>query len=76
MKKILNLEETLNTTLYGKINIVKTLGISKLIYSASVLPVSNHYIQEINKQIFNFVWVGKSPKIKRNTIIGKRKTAD
>ena len=78
-KKILNLQKTMNTwqrrnlTLYGKINIVKTLGISKLIYSASVLPVPVHYIQEINKLIFNFIWAGKPPKIKRNTIIGKKK---
>ena len=78
-EKILNLEKTLNTwkrrnlTLYGKINIVKTLGISKLIYSASVLPVSDHYIQEINKLISNFIWAGKPPKIKRNTIIGETK---
>jgi len=76
---ILNLEKTLNTwqrrnlTLYGEINIVKTLGISKLIYSASVLPVPDHYIQEINKLIFNFIWRGKPPKIKRNTIIVEKK---
>ena len=76
-EKILNLQKTLNTwqwrnlTLYGKINIVKTLGISKLIYSASVLPVPDHYVQEINKLIFNFIWAGKPPKIKRNTIIGE-----
>ena len=78
-EKILNLEKTLNTwqqrnlTLYGKINIVKTLGISKLIYSALLLPVPDHYIQEINKLIFNFIWQGKPPKIKRNTIIGAKK---
>ena len=77
--KVLNLEKTLNTrqrrnpTLYGKINIVKTLGISKLIYSASVLPVPDHYIQEIDKLIFDFIWGGKTPKIKRNTIIGEKK---
>ena len=47
--------------------------ISKLIYSASVLPVPDHYIQEINKLTFNFIWAGKPPKIKRNTIIGEKK---
>ena len=78
-EKILSLEKTLNTwkrrnlTLYGKINIVKTLGISKLIYSASVLPVPVHYIQEINKLTFDFIWAGKPPKIKRNTLIGNKK---
>jgi len=53
--------------------LVKTLGISKLIYSASVLPVPDLYIQEINKLIFNFMWAGKTPKIKRNAIIGEKK---
>ena len=62
-----------NLTLCGKINIVETLGISKLIYSASVLPVPDHYFQEINKLIFNFIWGGKPPEIKRNTIIGEKK---
>ena len=78
-EKILSLVKTLNTwkrrnlTLYGKINIVKTLGISKLIYSASVLPVPVHYIQEINKLIFDFIWAGKPPKIKKNTLLGNNK---
>ena len=81
-EKIFNLEKTLNTSqrrnlsLYGKINIVKTLGISKLIYSASVLPVPDYYIQEIIKLIFNFIWARKPPKIKRITIIGEKKMAD
>ena len=38
-----------------------------------MLPVPDHYIQEINNLIFNFIWAGKPPKIKRNTIIGERK---
>ena len=81
-EKILNLEKTLNTwqrrnlTLYGRINIVKTIGLSKLIYSASVLPVPDHYVQEINKLIFNFIWAGKPPKIKRNTIIGEEEKGE
>ena len=78
-EKIQNLEKTLNAwqrrslTLYGKINIVKTLGLSKLVYSASVLTVPVHYTQEINKLTFNFIWLGKPPKIKRTTIIGEKK---
>ena len=77
-EKILNLEKTLSTwqrrnlALYGKINIVKTLGISKLIYSAFVLPVPDHFIQEINKIISKFICVGKPLKMKRNTIIGEK----
>ena len=33
-------------TLYGKINIVSTLDLSKLIFTASVLHIPHHYIAE------------------------------
>ena len=75
--KVRELEQTLNTwkrrklTLYGKINIVKTLGLSKLIYYASVLNVPKQYVEEINKITFNFIWDGKPAKIKRSTIMEK-----
>jgi len=61
---MLNTWQQRNLTLYGKITIVKTLGISKLIYSASVLPVPDHYSQEINKLIFNFIGKGSPLKSK------------
>ena len=77
--KVRELEQTLNAwkrrklTLYGKINIVKTLGLSKLIYNASVLNVPKQYVEQINKITFNFIWDGKPAKIKRSAIIGERR---
>ena len=77
--KIRDLENSLHTwkrrklTLYGKINIVKTLGLSKLIFNASVLYIPHHYIEQINKITFNFIWDGKTAKIKRKTLIGEKK---
>ena len=77
--KIRILEQTLQTwkrrnlTLIGKINIVKTLGLAKLIYSTSLLPIPKHLIDSINKIIFDFIWDGKTPKIKRKTIIAEKK---
>ena len=62
--------------LYGKINIVKTLGLSKLIYNASVLNVPKQYVEQINKITFNFSWDGKPAKIKRSTIIGERRKGE
>ena len=50
-------------TLYGKINIVKTLGLSKLIFNVSVLYILHHYIEQIDKITFNFIWDGKPAKI-------------
>ena len=57
IEKIKNLEKTLNCwkrrnlTLYGKINIVKTFGLSKLIYNSSVLVIPENLIKEIDKLI-------------------------
>ena len=73
LEKTLKIWKRRNLTLYGRINRVKTLDLSKLIDSASVLAIPDHYIQEINKITFNFIWEGKPPKIKKNTIIGEKK---
>ena len=76
------LEKTLLTwekrklQLYGRINIVKTLGLSKLIFNASVLHILDHFMEEINKIIFNSIWDDKPSKIKRTTIIAEKKKAD
>ena len=78
-EKITTLEKTLNNwkrrklTLIGKINIVKTLGLSKLIYSASLLSIPKGLAEKINKIIFNFIWDNKPAKIKRKTIIAVKK---
>ena len=72
------LENTLNNwkrrklTLLGKIDIVKSLGLSKLIFIASVLPVPEKFCDQVNKITFNFIWDNKIAKIKRHTIIGER----
>ena len=74
-EKIIKLENTLKNwkrrklTLHGRIEIVKTLGLSKLIYNTSVLEIPDSYVKEINKLTFNFIWEGKPAKIKRKTII-------
>ena len=77
-EKARNLEKTLNNwkrrklTLIGKINIAKTLGLSKLVYCSSLLTVPKPLVDKINKIIFNFIWEGKPHKIKKKTIIGEK----
>ena len=44
-----------------------------LLYNASVLVIPENFIKEIEKLIFNFIWVGKPAKIKKSTIIGEKK---
>ena len=67
--KTLNGWKRRKLTLHGKIKIVKTLGLSKLIYNTSVLVVPEHYVKEINNLTFNFIREGKPAKIKKRTII-------
>ena len=72
------LENTLNNwkrrklTLLRKINIVKSLGLSKLIFNASVLPIPEKFSDQVNKITFSFIWDNKTAKIKKTTLIGEK----
>ena len=56
-------------TLLGKINIVRSVGLSKLIYNASVLPVPKIFCDQVNKVTFNFIWNNKIAKIKKEEVV-------
>ena len=73
LEKCLNVWSSRDLTLYGKINIVKSLALSKLTFVSTVLPIPKEFITRVNKQIVGFVWSQKNPKIKRTTMIGDRK---
>ena len=66
--KIIKLKNTLKNwkrrklTLHGRIKIVKTLRLSKLIYNTSVLEIPDCYVKKINKLSFDFIWEGKEIK--------------
>ena len=51
------------------------MGLSKLIYNASVLPVPKNFCDQVNKITINFIWDNKIAKIKKKkkTLIGERK---
>ena len=70
LKKVLNQWLTRNFTLIGKICIIKTLAISKLVYYTSVLLTPPDFPKHVNESCFKFIWNFKPDKIKRNTIIG------
>jgi exonuclease III len=61
-------------SLHGKIVILKTQIVSKLIYALSVLPSPNkEFLTNLQKKLFDFVWDGKGEAIKRDTLIGDYK---
>ena len=58
-----------NTTLIGRILIIKSLALSKLVHFFIALPTPpKDFFREINKKFYRFLWKGKPPKIKKSTI--------
>ena len=57
-------------SLLGRIQIVKTFAVPKIMYRASVIPLSKelHVIKEANSIFYGFIWNGKD-KVKRHALI-------
>ena len=57
-------------SLMGKITVVKTFALPKLIYPLTVLNnPPEHIINKIKTEIFKFIWESKPDKIKRSVIM-------
>ena len=69
MKKKLNFWKMRDLTLYGKVLLIKTYGISQLLYVSSVLNVPQGTIDEAEQILYDFLWGGNSYKVKKNVII-------
>ena len=49
----------------GKITVIKTYAISKLIHLYSTLPLPEQHVKQINTTLYQFLWDNKPDKIKR-----------
>ena len=58
---------------YRRINIVKTLALSKIIFVCSSMETPPHFAEEVNRMMFDFVWNHKPAKIKKSTLIKSKK---
>ena len=77
-KNVLSKIDNLNTkldiwrsrklSLFGKCLIVKSLGISQFVYSASMLDVNEEDTSRVKKSLFNFIWNKKQDKIERDVM--------
>ena len=70
VSKCLGSWEYRRLSLLGKITVLKSLIVSKLVYILSPLPTNCHVLKEMSKSFFHFLWSGKGDKIKRNVMIG------
>jgi len=68
IQRVLNMWKKRELTLLGKVTIVKTVIMSKLVHNFSLLATPENIISAIDKMLCNFIWK-KKHRIKRNTII-------
>ena len=64
-EKILNIWSSRDISIYGRVNIVKTLAISKLTFICSVLDTPKGFTDEVNNMRFDYIWNYKNPKLKK-----------
>ena len=57
--------EMVRSSLLGKIQIIETFAIPKLMFRASVLPISKELVKEADSLIYSFIWNEKD-KVKQN----------
>ncbi|KAJ8019795.1 LINE-1 retrotransposable element ORF2 protein [Holothuria leucospilota] len=70
LKNTLRIWASRDLTPIGRNIIVKSFGLSQLVYLFLVLPnPPSSFIKEVENIIFNFIWAGNPDKIKRTTII-------
>ena len=69
MIRELNNWDKRNLTPFGKITVIKTLVLSKIVHILTALPSpSKRLINQINKLFYNFLWGDKPDKIKRSVL--------
>jgi len=59
MKKLTNIWSSRGLSIYGKVTIIKSLLIPKLVYVSSLLRTPLKTIKQVNHIIFTFLWKGK-----------------
>ena len=67
IKKSLNLWKWRGLSLLGRIQIVKTLAIPKLMFRASAIPISKELPKNADFIFYSLIWNGKD-KVKRNVL--------
>ena len=54
IKKLINIWSSRGLSLYGKVTIIKSLLLPKVVYTSSLLPTPENIIKELNHLIYNF----------------------
>lgn len=71
LKKTLNMWSQRDLSIAGRINIIKTLALSKLVFICSVMNTPKEFSKEVDKITFDFICDHKPAKIKKTTLRAK-----
>ena len=75
--KTLNLYRKFNLSIIGKINVIKSLAIPKLVYLLTVLPTPPREVFDtIEKRFTDFIWDGNRVKVQKKQLEKTLKTGD
>ena len=55
-------------SLCGKVTLIKSLLIPKIIYTSSLLPTPEHIVKDLNHILYTFLWKGKDNVTRASTI--------
>ena len=69
MKESLNFWECRGLTLSGRIQIFKSLVLSKTIYAITMIHLCKTFMEQLYLLQTDFIWRGRPPKIKRSSLI-------
>ena len=70
VKKLLDSWSWRLLSIIGKIQVIKSLAVSKLVHLLTTLPTPDDiFVKELETLFFSFIWGGKGDKIARKTII-------
>jgi len=70
IENILEIWKKRQLTIFGKVTIIKTIIMSKLVYNFSLLSTPDGIEAMIDKLLYKFIWNNKE-RIKRNTLIAE-----
>ena len=68
IKKLTNKWSSRGLSIYGKVTIIKSLLIPKLVFISSVLSPPSKIIKQVNSMIFSFLWNGKDKVTRLSSI--------
>ena len=66
MKTKLQLWLSRDLTIYGRSLLAKSLGVSQLVYAASMLTVPSLVLKSVQRELFSFLWKNKKRQNKKN----------